>query len=87
MVVLVVICLCTKDGSRARITNRQHQDEPMSTGVPDLAYSQNECSVTVPVKELGEGTHSFRGYIYHDVTDVGNLVAGIIPELTVTLCE
>ena len=47
-------------------------------------YYRAQCSVTVPIADLGEGTHSFVGYIYPDVTDGKSLVDAIISNTTVT---
>ena len=46
-------------------------------------YYRSECSVSVPVEDLGEGTHSFQGYIYPDVSGGKSLVGPIKPEKTV----
>ena len=46
-------------------------------------YYRSECSVSVPVEDLGEGTHSFQGYIYPNVTGGKSLVVPIKPEKTV----
>ncbi|GFN84770.1 cell adhesion molecule [Plakobranchus ocellatus] len=54
-----------------------------STGTP--VYYRSECSVDVPVAELGEGTHSFRAFIYPDVTGGTDLVAATTASTTVTL--
>ena len=43
--------------------------------------------MSVSVSELGEGTHSFQGYIYPDVTEGENLVNGSESSKSVTLCE
>ncbi|GFR99202.1 hypothetical protein ElyMa_001038200 [Elysia marginata] len=51
----------------------------------DPVYYSSACLVTVPKKELGEGTHSFSGYIYPDVTGGENLVNGITLNKNVTL--
>ncbi|GFR69415.1 hypothetical protein ElyMa_000300600 [Elysia marginata] len=48
-------------------------------------YYSSQCSVSMPVQELGEGTHSFLGYIYPDVTGGLGMVNGIEPNKTVTL--
>ncbi|GFN93546.1 kin of irre-like protein 1, partial [Plakobranchus ocellatus] len=53
------------------------------TGTP--VYYRSECSVDVPVVELGEGTHSFRAFIYPDVTDGIDLVNETTASTTVTL--
>ena len=37
-------------------------------------YYRSECSVRVTLAELGEGTHTFQGYIYPDVTGGKTLV-------------
>ncbi|GFR72862.1 hypothetical protein ElyMa_005717100 [Elysia marginata] len=48
-------------------------------------YYRSQCTVSVSVKKLGEGTHSFQGYIYPDVTGGENLVRGSPTHKTVTL--
>ncbi|GFO08861.1 transposable element p transposase [Plakobranchus ocellatus] len=53
------------------------------TGSP--VYYRSECSVDVPVAELGEGTHSFSAFIYPDVTDGIDLITTTIASATVTL--
>ncbi|GFO28848.1 hypothetical protein PoB_005535300 [Plakobranchus ocellatus] len=50
-----------------------------------LVYYWSECSVDVPVEELGEGTHSFSTFIYPDVTDGIDLVDETAASNTVTL--
>ena len=52
-----------------------------------LVYYTSRYSVSVSVSELGEGTHSFQGYIYPDVTGGRTFVNVIEPSKTVTLCE
>ena len=52
-----------------------------------LVYYSSRCSVSVAVEDLGEGTHSFQGYIYPDVTGGEDLVDAITPNTTVNLCE
>ena len=48
-------------------------------------YYRSQCSVSVSVQELGEGTHSFTGYIYPDVTGGSTKVTGTQADKTVTL--
>ncbi|GFO27332.1 neural cell adhesion molecule 1 [Plakobranchus ocellatus] len=48
-------------------------------------YYRSECSVDVSVAELGEGTHSFRVFIYPDVTNGRNLVTATTASTTVSL--
>ncbi|GFR96537.1 hypothetical protein ElyMa_002723300 [Elysia marginata] len=48
-------------------------------------YYRSQCSVSVSVEELGEGTHSFQGYIYPDVTGGENLGNATLPNTTVEL--
>ncbi|KAK3771760.1 hypothetical protein RRG08_057102 [Elysia crispata] len=48
-------------------------------------YYRSQCSVTVSVQELGEGTHSFTGYIYPGVTGDPAKVTGTRADKTVTL--
>ncbi|GFO08835.1 protein amalgam-like protein [Plakobranchus ocellatus] len=65
-----------------KITTYNHTN---LTGTP--VYYRSECSVDVPVAELGEGTHSFRAFIYPDVTDGIDLVAATTASTTVTLSK
>ncbi|GFS13286.1 hypothetical protein ElyMa_001393000, partial [Elysia marginata] len=59
------------------------------TAIPATAttpvYYSSQCSVIVPVEELGEGTHSFLGYIYPDVIGGEYMVYGSTTDKTVTL--
>ena len=50
-------------------------------------YYRSQCSVTVSVQELGEGTHSFTGYIYPGVTGDPAKVTGTRADKTVTLSK
>ncbi|GFR88294.1 hypothetical protein ElyMa_002513800 [Elysia marginata] len=60
-----------------------HSTIPVTATTP--VYYISQCSVTVPVQDLGEGTHSFQGYIYPGVTGGKNNVYGITLDKTVTL--
>ncbi|GFR96541.1 collagen alpha-5(VI) chain [Elysia marginata] len=73
-------------GTPVRITNTadySHAVLPATATTP--VYYRSTCSVSVSVEELGEGTHSFQGYIYPDVTGGDSLVAGITPNEIVRL--
>ena len=50
-------------------------------------YYRSQCSVSVSVQELREGTHSFTGYIYPDVTGRSTKVTGIWADKTVILSK
>ena len=67
------------------ITDKASNIQPLP-GVSPVYYSSS-CSVSVSVSELGEGTHSFLGFIYPGVTGGETLVNVIEPSKTVTLGE
>ncbi|GFN98435.1 protein amalgam [Plakobranchus ocellatus] len=73
----------TNGGTFVTINKIPTYNPTPTTGTP--IYYRSECSVDVPVAELGEGTHSFRAFIYPDVTDGRNLVASTTAATTVTL--
>ncbi|GFR71094.1 hypothetical protein ElyMa_000344100 [Elysia marginata] len=60
-----------------------HITIPATASTP--VYYKSRCSVSVSVQELGEGTHSFLGYIYPDVTGGSSMVNGSSTDKTVTL--
>ncbi|KAK3791951.1 hypothetical protein RRG08_023273 [Elysia crispata] len=72
-----------KDGGNlVEITNPIYSHtETVETPV----YYRSQCSVSVSVQELGEGTHSFIGYIYPGVTGGSTKVIGTLADKTVTL--
>ncbi|RUS68978.1 hypothetical protein EGW08_023261, partial [Elysia chlorotica] len=71
------------NGNSVQINNQITYSNPETSGTP--VYYRSECSVTVEVKDLGEGTHSFTGYIYPGVTGGHTLVGGSDGDKTVTL--
>ncbi|GFO46642.1 hypothetical protein PoB_007314700 [Plakobranchus ocellatus] len=73
----------TNGGTFVTINKTPTYNPTALTGTP--VYYMSECSVDVPVAELGEGTHSFRALIYPDVTNGINLVAATIASTNVTL--
>ncbi|RUS72750.1 hypothetical protein EGW08_019485 [Elysia chlorotica] len=73
----------TDNGKPVQINNQITYSHPEISGTP--VYYRSECSVTVEVKDLGEGTHSFTGYIYPGVTGGYTLVGGSDGDKTVTL--
>ncbi|GFN84766.1 cell adhesion molecule [Plakobranchus ocellatus] len=73
----------TNGGTFVTINKTPTYNHTELTGTP--TYYRSECSVDVPVAELGEGTHSFRAFIYPTVTDGINLVAATTASTTVTL--
>ena len=77
--------LIFQGGDRVSITQSPDYDYYSVRVSP--VYWGSSCSVSVSVSELGEGTHSFQGYIYPNVTGGENLVDSIEPSKTVTLCE
>ena len=50
-------------------------------------YYRSQCSVSVSVQELGEGRHSFTGYIYPGVTGDPAKVTGTPADESVTLSK
>ncbi|KAK3737787.1 hypothetical protein RRG08_061709 [Elysia crispata] len=73
----------TKDGGHSvEITNPVYSHT--ETGETPVYY-RSQCSVSVSVQELGEGTHSFTGYIYPGVTGDPAKVTGTPADKTVTL--
>ncbi|GFR77524.1 hypothetical protein ElyMa_005827100 [Elysia marginata] len=60
-----------------------HTTIPATVTTP--VYYRSQCSTNMSVEELGEGTHSFLGYIYPDVTHGELLAKRITPDKTVTL--
>ncbi|RUS68550.1 hypothetical protein EGW08_023688, partial [Elysia chlorotica] len=75
----------TDNGDSVQINNQITYSHREISGTP--VYYRSECSVTVEVKDLGEGTHSFTGYIYPNVTGGDTLVGGSDGDKTVTLIE
>ncbi|RUS74361.1 hypothetical protein EGW08_017884, partial [Elysia chlorotica] len=73
----------TDNGDSVQINNQITYSHPEISGTP--VYYRSECSVTVEVKDLGEGTHRFTGYIYPGVTGGYTLVGGSDGDKTVTL--
>ncbi|GFO08863.1 hemicentin-1 [Plakobranchus ocellatus] len=73
----------TNGGASVTINKTPTYNHTELTGTP--VYYRSECSVDIPVTELGEGTHSFRAFIYPDVTDGIDLVASTTAATTVTL--
>ncbi|GFO35202.1 hypothetical protein PoB_006170700, partial [Plakobranchus ocellatus] len=71
------------EGTFVTINKTPTYNPSQVTGSP--VYYRTECSVDVPVAELGEGTHSFRAFIYPDVTDGINLVTATTASPSVTL--
>ncbi|GFN84767.1 vascular cell adhesion protein 1 [Plakobranchus ocellatus] len=73
----------TNGGTFVTINKSPTYSHTNLTGTP--VYYRSECSVDVPVADLGEGTHSFRAFIYPDVTNGINLVTATIASTNVTL--
>ena len=82
---VAIYFLLSQAGAQVSINRSPVYNHPQ-TGVSPVYYS-SRCSVSVSVSELGEGTHSFQGYIYPDVSGGQNLVNAIEPTKTVSLCE
>ncbi|KAK3787216.1 hypothetical protein RRG08_059034 [Elysia crispata] len=51
-----------------------------------LVYYRSQREFSVPVKQLGEGTHRFQAYIYPNVTGWESRVSSIPLDKTVKLC-
>ena len=82
---LTVVYLYYQVGNSMKIpTNPVYSHTP--TGDTPVYY-RSQCSVSVPVQELGEGTHSFTGYIYPGVTGRSSGVNGIPADKTVNLSK
>ncbi|GFR94443.1 vascular cell adhesion protein 1, partial [Elysia marginata] len=76
----------TNGGNSVKVNNGPvytHTPIPATATTP--VYYRSQCSVNVSVQELGEGTHSFLGYIYPGVTRGKNLVNGSPADKDVTL--
>ncbi|GFS05748.1 neural cell adhesion molecule 1 [Elysia marginata] len=76
----------TSGGNLVEITETpvySHTPIPATATTP--VYYSSQCSVRVSVEELGEGTHSFVGYIYPDVTGGKNMMNGSPADKDVTL--
>ncbi|GFO46620.1 endonuclease-reverse transcriptase [Plakobranchus ocellatus] len=84
---LTVSCSTTKVYPKARCNFKRRTKGEMFVTINETltyrhtqtnetpAYYRSECSVDVPVAELGEGTPSFKAFIYPDVTNGIDLVA------------
>ncbi|GFN98436.1 neural cell adhesion molecule 1 [Plakobranchus ocellatus] len=73
----------TSGGASITINKTPTYNHTELAGTP--VYYRSECSVDLPVAELGEGIHTFRAFIYPDVTDGINLVTATTASTTVTL--
>ena len=74
-----------QEGSPVGITESPDYTHTETGGTP--VYYRSQCSVSVPVSDLGEGTHRFQAYIYPDVTDGQSLVEAVTLNATVNLSE
>ena len=81
---LYVVYFHSQGGNSVEITNSVCFST--QTGATPV-YHRSQCLVTVPVKELGEGTHSFTGYIYPDMTGGSSKVTATLADKTVTLSK
>ena len=79
-----VAYLYSQGGNSVEITNPVYSHTETG-GTP--VYYRSQCSVSVSVQELGEGTHSFTGYIYPGVTGDPAKVTGTLADKTVTLSK
>ena len=82
---LTVVYLYFQGGNSVEITTNPVYSHTETGGTP--VYYRSQCSVSVSVQELGEGTHSFTGYIYPGVTGDPAKVTGTQADKTVTLSE
>ncbi|KAK3767342.1 hypothetical protein RRG08_050889 [Elysia crispata] len=71
------------EGSPVRIIESPGYTHKETGGTP--VYYKSQCSVSVPVADLAEGTHRFQAYIYPDVTGGESLVDALAPSETVNL--
>ncbi|KAK3798993.1 hypothetical protein RRG08_050229 [Elysia crispata] len=71
------------DGSPVGITESPDYTHTETGGTP--VYYRSQCSVSVPVADLGEGTHRFQAYIYPNVTGGKKLVEAVTLNATVNL--
>ena len=83
--VCIFVYTLYQEGSPVRITESPDYNHTETGGTP--AYYRSQCSVSVPVADLGEGTHRFQAQIYPDVTGGESLVDALTPSETVNLCE
>ena len=81
---LTAVYLYSQGGNPVEITNPVYSHT--ETGETPVYY-RSQCSVSVSVQELGEGTHSFTGYIYPGVTGGSTKVTGTGADKTVTLSK
>ena len=82
---LTVVYLHSQGGNSVNIITNPVYSHTETGGTP--VYYRSQCSVSVSVQELGEGTHSFTGYIYPSVTGDPAKVTGTPADKTVTLSE
>ncbi|GFO46662.1 hypothetical protein PoB_007316700 [Plakobranchus ocellatus] len=75
--------ICRTGGASVTINKTPTYNHTEITG--KTVYYRSECSVDVPIAELGEGTHSFKAFIYPDVTDGIDIVTATTASTTVTL--
>ena len=81
---LTVAYLYFQRGNSVEITNPVYSHTPAGE---TPVYYRSQCSVSVPVQELSEGTHSFTGYIYPGVTGDPAKVTGTQADKSVTLSK
>ena len=74
-----------KEEERVSLSVRPSYEHPETGHSP--VYYRSQCSVSVPAQDLGEGTHSFQGYIYPDVPGGESLVTALTPDRNVTFSE
>ena len=77
------LTLKSQNGSRFSIVSAPIYEHHETGDAP--VYYRSKCSVSVPVTDLGEGTHSFQAYIYPNVTGGEHLVRAITPDTIVNL--
>ena len=82
---LNVVYLHSQGGNSVNIITNPVYSHTETGGTP--VYYRSQCSVSVSVQELGEGTYSFTGYIYPDVTGGSTKVTGTPADKTVMLSK
>ena len=80
---LTIVHLYSQEGNAMEITTNSVYSHPPTCETP--VYYRSQCSISVSVQKLGEGTHSFTGYIYPGVTGDLSKVIGTPVDKTVTL--
>ncbi|GFR72746.1 cell adhesion molecule 3 [Elysia marginata] len=83
MMMMMMMIIMAMGNNRKRFTTSPVYTHTETGETP--VYYRSQCSLSVPVGDLGEGTHSFQGYIYPDVSDGEKLVPGLTPSKRIYL--